>query len=67
MSPANNGQKIFPQAKDYKVFLEQLREGRRRYPFNPYAYVLMRNGSLTSPKELVIVFCDAAVFRGEIV
>jgi putative transposase len=43
MARGNNGQKIFPQAKDYKVFLGQLRETRRRYPFYLYAYVLMSN------------------------
>jgi hypothetical protein len=37
MARGNNGQKIFPQAKDYEVFLEHLREARRRYPFNLYA------------------------------
>ena len=43
MARGNNVQKIFSQAKDYKVFLEQLREARRRYPFYLYAYVLMPN------------------------
>ena len=43
MARGNNGQNIFPQAKDYEVFLEQLREARRRYPFYLYAYVLMPN------------------------
>src|SRR3972149_10715025 len=43
MARGNNGQDIFPQAKDYEVFLEQLREVRRRYPFYLYAYVLMPN------------------------
>ena len=43
MARGNNGQKIFPEAKDYEVFLEQPREMRRRYPFYLYAYVLMPN------------------------
>ncbi len=43
MARGNNGQKIFSEAKDYEVFLEQLREARRRYPFYLYAYVLMPN------------------------
>ena len=43
MARRNNGQKIFPEAKDYEVFLEQPREMRRRYPFYLYAYVLMPN------------------------
>ena len=46
MARGNNGQEIFPQAKDYEVFLEQLREARRRYPFYLYAYVLMPNISI---------------------
>ena len=36
MARGNNGQEIFPQAKDYVVFLEQLPEARRRYPFYLY-------------------------------
>jgi hypothetical protein len=43
MARGNNGQDIFSEAKDYEVFLEQLREARRRYPFYLYAYVLMPN------------------------
>ena len=43
MARGNNGQDIFFEVKDYEVFLEQLREARRRYPFYLYAYVLMPN------------------------
>jgi len=43
MARGNNGQKIFSQAKDYEVFLEQLQEARRRYPFYLYADVLTPN------------------------
>ena len=54
MARGNTGQKIFPQAKDYKLFLEQLRGVvRRRYPFYLYAYVLMPNHlkKLAAPKR----------------
>ena len=43
MARGNNGQKIFPQAKNDEVFLEQLREVRRRCSFYLSAYVLMPN------------------------
>ena len=33
MARGNNGQKIFSEARDYEVFLEQLREARRRQLF----------------------------------
>lgn len=43
MARGNNGQKVFREAKDYEVFLEQLMSARRRHPFYLYAYVLMAN------------------------
>ena len=39
MARGNNGQEVFPETKDYEVFIDQLGEVRRRYPFHYYAYV----------------------------
>src|SRR5262245_26654663 len=43
LNRGNNRQTIFHEPADFRLFLNALRQTRERYPFDLFAYCLMRN------------------------